>query len=90
MSSSVLIEVFSEVVEMLIDTRGHLLTDLQEGLLRERDEIYANAITGKGSPLESFVGFIDCSKIEMARPGEHGSLQRSCYSGHKRIYCQIY
>ena len=86
MRSSALSEVFWEVLEK----QGHLVLDLQEGLLARRAEMYAESIHKAGAPLDSCVGFIDCTKIQMSRPGGHSSLQRSCYSGHKRFHCLMY
>lgn len=83
-------EVMYEVVESLIGLRGNLLTTFRETLMRERAEMYAKAIQEKGAPLDNCVGFIDCTKIAMARPGGHGALQRASYSGHKRMHCLIY
>ena len=90
MRSSALSEVFWEVVETFIETQGHLITDLRQAFLASRAELYANSIKNAGAPLDSCVGFIDCTKIQMCRPGGHGSIQRSCYSGHKRYHCLIY
>lgn len=36
------------------------------------------------------VGFIGCTKIRMARPGRHCSLQISVYSVHKRLHYIIF
>ena len=90
MRSSTLSEVLWEVLESFYEAQGHLLLDLKEGLLVQRAEMCADSITNAGAPLDSFVGFIDCTKIKMTRPGGHGGLQRSCYSGHKRFHCLIY
>lgn len=56
----------------------------------ERSEMYAKAIQEKGAPLDNCVGFIDCTKIAMARPGGHGALQRALCSRQKRMRCLIY
>lgn len=90
MRSSALSEVFWEVIESFVESKGHLICTLRESLLVERAALYADAIIAKGAPLDSCVGFIDCTKIRMTRPGGHGSLQRACYSGHKRMHCLIY
>lgn len=44
----------------------------------------------EGYPLDRCVGFIDCTKIKMCRPGGHPSFQYAVYSGHKRIPSLIY
>lgn len=90
MHSSATSEVMYEVVECLVELRGKLLTTFRESLMKDRAELYAKVIHEKGAPLDNCVGFIDCTKIAMARPGGHGTLQRSTYSGHKRIHCLIY
>ena len=90
MHSSALSEIFWEVIESFVQVQGHLITDLRQGLLVSRAELYADCIKAAGAPLDSCVGFMDCTKIKMTRPGGHGSIQRSCYSGHKRMHCLIY
>lgn len=90
MRSSALSDVFWEVLETYIDTHGHPLTDLREGPLVPRAELYANSIKNPGAPLYICVGFIDCTKIQMIRPGGQGSNQGSCNSGHKRYHCLMY
>lgn len=82
-------EVFWEVVEKFTDKYSYVLK-LRGNFLRERAHRYAQAIQEAGAPLPRCVGFIDCTKIRMSRPGGHGSMQRSCYSGHKRFHCLIY
>lgn len=67
----------------------HVL-NLRKDLLVERAEMYAAALNGASSPLDNFIGFKDCTKIRMARPGGNNFFQRSCYSGHKRMHCLVY
>ena len=90
MRSSALSEVFWEVLERFVQLRGHLITTFREGFLRNRAATYADAIKNAGAPLDSCVGFIDCTKIRMARPGGPNRNQRSCYFGHKRFHCLVY
>lgn len=90
MRASALCEVFWEVVEGFIATRGSLIETFRSDLMHERAPLYAAAIYEKGAPLDNCAGFIDCTKIQMSRPGGRGSLQRACYSGHKRFHCLIY
>ena len=90
MHSSKLSEIFWEQMECFVESRGHLITTLRTELLAERAELYASAIKDKGAPLDNCVGFIDCSKIQMSRPGGDGEAQRACYSGHKRMHCLVY
>ena len=90
MRYSALSEVFWEAMERFVEDKGNLLNTQREEQLWWRAEIYVNAITSSGAPLGSCVGFIDCAKIRMTKPGGHGSNQRACYSGHKRMHCLIY
>ena len=90
MRSSALCEVFWEVVETFLEGRGHLIETFRSELMTERAEMYAAAIHQKGAPLDNCVGFIDCTKVQMSRPGGAGTLQRACYSGHKRLHCLLY
>ena len=90
MHALALSEIFWEMVETFVEGKGYLLTDLREGMLADRAELYADSIKNAGAPLDSCVVFIDCMKIKMTRPGGHGSMQRSFYSGHKRMHCLIY
>ena len=58
--------------------------------MSERCEMYANAIFEAGAPLNRCVGFIDCTKVQMSRPGGPQTIQQACYSGQKRIHCLSY
>lgn len=82
-------EVFWEMVQALVDKLGWKL-DLDGAQLRLRADMYADSIRSAGAPLHDCVGFIDCTKIRMQRPGGTGANQRACYSGHKRVHCLIY
>eukprot|EP00171_Calliarthron_tuberculosum_P007558 IDg7558t1 len=90
MRASALCEVFWEVVESFVEARKHLLEVFRSGLMGRRAEIYSAAIKERGAPLDNCVGFIDCTKIQMSRPGGSGAIQRSCFSGHKRFHCLVY
>ena len=72
MHAPALSEVFWEVVETFVEGKGYLLTDLREGMLADRAELYADSIKNAGAPLDSCVGFIDCTEIKMTRPGGNG------------------
>lgn len=78
------------VIPQFVHGQCNLKRDLREGLLVSGAELYGESIKNTGDPLDSFVGFIDRTKIQMLRPGGHGSIQRSCYYGHKRFYCMIH
>jgi hypothetical protein len=53
-----------------------------------RDE-YSRALNDV-VPLKNCVGFIDCTKISISRPGGESANQRALYSGHKRYHCFSY
>jgi hypothetical protein len=88
--SSAMSEIFWECVEELVGRQMHLVTSSKVNLLASRSHTYAKAIFDRGGPLDNCVGFIDCTKIQMARPGGRGSNQRANYSGHKRFHCFSY
>ena len=46
-------------------------------------EIYNNAITAKGSPLDNCFGFIDGTVRPISKPGQN---QHVVYNGHKRVH----
>lgn len=60
----------------------------------ERKENYAkqdaNTTKKKKMWLENFLGFNYCSDIQMSPSGRIFTLQRGCYSGHKRMQCFLY
>lgn len=82
-------EIFWELIELFIEKFGRLL-DLNGNFLAERSHMYSNALVEAGSMLPDCVGFLDCTKIQMKRPGGGQIFQRSCFSGHKRFHCLIY
>lgn len=87
--SSQLSEIFWDVVENFVDVRGALLS-LRPNILRRRAHLYAQGIVDADGPLDRCVGFLDCTKVRISRPGGPNVNQRSCYSGHKRMHCLIY
>lgn len=89
MFTSQLSEIFWEHVELSVELYGHVLR-FRPGIMQARANLYAEVLRQNNCPLDSCVGFIDCTKIRMTRPGGHGSNQRSCYSGHKRMHCLIH
>lgn len=89
MRTSHLSEVFWEVTEQFMELRGHLL-DIRQDLLRDRADAYSTGIKNLGAALEKCVGFLDCTKIRMCRPGGASMCQRSVYSGHRRMHCLMY
>ena len=68
MRSSALSEVLWEVIESFVDGQGHLVMGLREGLLVSRAGLNPESINNTEAPLDSCVGSIDCTKIQMSRP----------------------
>lgn len=62
MWSSALNEVFWEVINYLVEARGHILTDLHESLLVERASLEADKIRNTGAPLESCAGILTAER----------------------------
>lgn len=87
---SALSEIFWEVCESLHEGKGELVTKFRKDLMTERASYYAECVHGQGASLDNCVGFIDGTKIRMARPGGHSSNQRCVYTGHKRCHCLTY
>ena len=63
---------------------------LQGELLHSRANKYAQTSSYAVSPFTDCVGFIDCTRIRMKRPEGGNAIQRSCFSGRRRIHCLIY
>ena len=89
MTSWAMSEVFWEVVETFQSNCAKLITQFRSDLRVIRAALYAQAVRDLDAPLDNCVGFMDCTKIQMCRPGGTGAFQRSVYSGHKRFHCLI-
>lgn len=90
LSSQVLSEVFWEALEHFDGTMQVLLGTFRDDLVTHRAVGYALSIYEQGAPLPNCIGFLDCTKIFMNRPGGVAANQRACYSGHKRAHCLNY
>ena len=90
MNQSALSEVFWEVAISLYETRGHLVTNFRADLRRERAALYSSCITRRAGSLPQCFGFLDGTRIQIARPGGNYCDQRSVYSGYKRHRCVNY
>jgi len=91
MHSSHLSEIFWEVLETFYASRHTLITSFRSDLIQgNRASILAELVCNEGAPLDNCIGFIDCTKIQICRPGGPSVNQRSVYSGHKRFHCSIY
>lgn len=78
---SVVINIF---IDHIYDIHGRRLTHWNLDILSpDHLEMYAAAVTSRGSPLDNCFGFIDCTVRPIARPGEN---QRVVYNGHKRVH----
>lgn len=75
---------------MFVSIKSHLRCSLPTGFLQEKASFYAEFINGKGAPIYSFFGFVDCTKINICRFGGNGSLQSSVYSWNKRMHWLVY
>lgn len=89
-NASALSEVLWEETWSLHKARAHFVASLQGVLLARRAREYAEAVLEKGAPMDKFMGFIDCKKMQMNRPSGPSAYQRSAYSRHKRFHCIIY
>lgn len=89
MFSCQLCKVFWEHVELMIDKFGHVW-QVRENLLQSCAEQSASALRENDSPLDSLVGFIDCTIIRTCHPGGASRNPRAVFSGHKCIHCLVY
>lgn len=62
---------------------------LRSEYLRARAALYTDAVSQEGAPLTDCDGFIDCTRVKFQRPGDFNSMERACYSVHKRLHCLI-
>ena len=58
-----------------MQAKGNLVADLRESPLTARAELYGNSVNITGAPLDSCVGFIDCTKIKMTIPGDMTAIE---------------
>lgn len=79
-------EIFWESLERMLSVRSHLILTWRQDSMSSRASMYAAHIH-EHSPLESCVGYIDCTKQKVSRPGGHNKNQRALYTGHKRTWC---
>lgn len=79
-------EIFWEALENMIRVRGHLILNWRSDLMERRAAMYASHVHDH-APLDNCVGYMDCTKQKVSRPGGHNSNQRALYTGHKRTWC---
>lgn len=74
----------NHVMNYIFDTHCHRITEWNNTLLSpDLLEVYANAVHGKGAPLQNCFGFIDGTVRPICRPREN---QRVVYNGHKKVH----
>ena len=72
------------VIDYIYSQHGHRITTWNHVMMNpEKLQIYANAISAKGAPLDRCFGFIDGTLVQICRPGKN---QRIVYNGHKRVH----
>jgi hypothetical protein len=76
MRTSALSEVFWEALEIAKDLRASLITDFRRDLMELKMDQYSRALS-EVVPLNNCVGFIDCTKIQISRPGGPSANQRA-------------
>jgi len=80
----VLSMVTNTVLDYIYDTHGHRITQWNDTVMSPAQlQVYANAISARGAPLDNCFGFIDGTVRPICRPGEN---QRLVYNGHKRVH----
>lgn len=80
-------EIYWEALEQVVERYGDLIKgSIPEQFLQQRAANYAAAVADKTGALQNCVGFIDGTRIAIARPT--GSvMQNVAYNGHKRLHC---
>lgn len=72
------------MIENHVEIPRLLIENFRVPFIQHRDEMYASAIKSAGLLLENWVGLIDCTRIQMSRPGVISAKQRAAYSDHKQ------
>lgn len=72
------------MIEDIYDNHSHRLLEWNNDILDPNSlQVYCNAITANGSPLDNCFGFVDGTVRPICRPGGN---QRVVYNGHKRVH----
>ena len=72
------------MIDYIYQAHSHRILQWNDSILNPHSlEIYSNAITAKGSPLDNCFGFIDGTVRPISKPGKN---QRVVYNGHKRVH----
>ena len=74
----------NQVLDFICETHSHRILQWNHELLRTANlEVYANAVSRKGPPLENCFGFVDGTVRPIFRPQKN---QRIVYNEHKRVH----
>ena len=80
----VLSMITNTVLDYIYDLHGHRITHWNNAVMSTPQlQVYADAISECGAPLENCFGFIDGTVRPICRPGQN---QRVVYNGHKRVH----
>ena len=80
----VLSMVSNTVLDYIYGIHGHRITQWNNTVMSPAQlEVYANAVSAKGLPLDDCFGFIDGTVRPIFRPREN---QRLVYNSHKRVH----
>ena len=74
----------NDVIDYIYDVHGHRITQWNRDLLNPGAlQRYAEAISGKGGPIDNCFDFVDGTVRPISRPNER---QRIVYNGHKSVH----
>ena len=80
----VLSMITNTVLDFIYDTHRHRITQWNDTVMNPAQlQVYANAISAKGAPMENCFGFVDGTVRPICRPKQN---QRIVYIGHKRVH----
>lgn len=70
-------------METFLEACSEQIENFPAELMTPRAARYGELIHEDRAALDNYVGFIDCTKIQMQQPGGPDHMQRSVYSGKK-------
>lgn len=74
----------NHVLDLIYEEHGHRILQWNRELLSPANlEVYVNAVSQKGAPLDNCFGFVDGTVRPISRPQNN---QRVVYNGHKRVH----
>ena len=80
----VLCMVNKHMIYYIYQAHSHRILQWNDSILKRHSlEIYSNAITAKGSPLDNCFSFIDGTVRPKGKPGQNQGI---VYNGHKRVH----